>query len=79
MFYGRIKITMVNFFRNIQAQLASQRYRWIREGVKAGKLFVGSGVVPDFKHEHAGCDCKPDSVFWKETAFDRYVELHSGG
>lgn len=68
---------MVTYFKTIQAKLMSQRYAWIREGVIAAKLFKTSGVTPDFKsHEHGGCDCKTDTVFWKDYAFDEYVSRH---
>ena len=79
MFYGMIRFAMFKYFRSIQLQLVSQRYGWIREGVTAGRLFVASGVVPDFKlHEHVGCSCKPDSVWWVVNSFDVFVARHSG-
>lgn len=70
---------MFGFIARISSELITQRYGWIRDGVTAWRVFVVYGVLPEFKvHEHVGCSCKPDSVWWVVNAFDVYVERHGG-
>lgn len=68
---------MFSRITQIKSELVAQRYAWMRAGIVGAKEFLASGSVPDFKqHEHSGCDCKPDSVFWKVYAYDAYVVKH---